>query len=113
MLRIKNISFATLKYQEAKGSSVFLSSFHLVGRRFSKEAEEMSGRSLPKWIAPEGCGELKLYNSLTREKVWFRNCIFCCFFFFHYYFFFDLKTMCRTADATWPVDGAIKLIFEL
>lgn len=68
MLRIKNISFATLKYQEAKGSSVFLSSFHLVGRRFSKEAEEMSGRSLPKWIAPEGCGELKLYNSLTREK---------------------------------------------
>ena len=53
MLTIKNISFATLKYQEAKGSSVFLSSFHLVGRRFSKEAEEMSGRSLPKWIAPE------------------------------------------------------------
>lgn len=68
MLRIKNISFATLKYQEAKGSSVFLSSLHLVRRRFSKEAEEMSGRSLPKWIAPEGCGELKLYNSLTREK---------------------------------------------
>ena len=113
MLRIKNISFATLKYQEAKGSSVFLSSFHLVGRRFSKEAEEMSGRSLPKWIAPEGCGELKLYNSLTREKVWFRNCIFCCFFFFHYYYFFDLKTMCRTADATCPVEGDIKLIFTL
>ena len=112
MLRIKNISFATLKYQEAKGSSVFLSSFHLVGRRFSKEAEEMSGRSLPKWIAPEGCGELKLYNSLTREKVWFRNCIFCCFFFLHCYFF-DLKTMCRTADATCPVDGAIKLMFTL
>ena len=84
MLSIKNISFATLKYQEAKGSSVFLSSFHLVGRRFSKEAEEMSGRSLPKWIAPEGCGELKLYNSLTREKVWFHNCIFCCFFFFFF-----------------------------
>ena len=74
MLKIKNISFAALKYQKAKGSSVFLSSFeHLVQRRFSKEAEEMSGRSLPKWIAPEGCGELKLYNSLTREKVWFRS----------------------------------------
>ncbi|KAJ7387869.1 Cysteine--tRNA ligase, cytoplasmic [Desmophyllum pertusum] len=28
----------------------------------------MSGRSLPKWIKPEGNGELKLYNSLTREK---------------------------------------------
>jgi len=28
----------------------------------------MSGRSLPKWIEPEGTGELKLYNSLTREK---------------------------------------------
>ena len=81
MLSIKNISFATLKYQEAKGSSLFLSSFHLVGRRSSKEAEEMSGRSLPKWIAPEGCGELKLYNSLTREKVWFHNCFFCSFFF--------------------------------
>ena len=90
MLRIRNISFATLKYQEAKGSSVFLSSFHLVRRRFFKEAEEMSGRSLPKWIAPEGCGELKLYNSLTREKVWFRNVLFLLFlffFFFHYYFF--------------------------
>ena len=29
----------------------------------------MSGRSLPKWIEPEGTGELRLYNSLTREKV--------------------------------------------
>ena len=112
MLRIKNISFATLKYQEAKGSSVFLSSFDLVRKRFSKEAEEMSGRSLPKWIAPEGCGELKLYNSLTREKVWFRNFILCCCFLFHYYYFFDLKKVCRTADAICPVDGAIKLIFE-
>ena len=52
MLRIKNICFATLQYQEAKGSFVFLSSFHLVRRRFSKEAEEMSGQSLSKWIAP-------------------------------------------------------------
>ncbi|KAL9955644.1 hypothetical protein ACROYT_G036997 [Oculina patagonica] len=28
----------------------------------------MSGKSLPKWIKPEGDGELNLYNSLTREK---------------------------------------------
>ena len=37
----------------------------------------MSGRSLPKWIEPEGTGELKLYNSLTREKV--RVSLFFCF----------------------------------
>lgn len=30
--------------------------------------DKMSGKSLPKWIKPEGDGELKLYNSLTREK---------------------------------------------
>ena len=38
----------------------------------------MSGKSLPKWIQPEGTGELKLYNSLTREKVRF--------FLFHLFF---------------------------
>lgn len=68
MFKIKNIVLTSLKYHELKGSFFFVSSLHIVRRRFSKEGENMSGRSLPKWIAPEGSGELKLYNSLTREK---------------------------------------------
>jgi hypothetical protein len=30
---------------------------------------EMSSKNLPSWRQPEGHGELKIFNSLTREKV--------------------------------------------
>ena len=101
MFKIKNIVLTSLKYHELKGSFFFVSSLHIVRRRFSKEGENMSGRSLPKWIAPEGSGELKLYNSLTREKV-------------EYFPFLGSWTPCFSAwtrsDAIFPVNKAIKLL---
>ena len=77
MLRAKRllISFATFHEQ----SCALLSASVCIVRRgfcFSSGGfdDKMSGKSLPKWIKPEGDGELKLYNSLTREKV------ICCYF---------------------------------
>ena len=40
MLRIKNISFATLKYQEAKGSSVFYLRFTLLEGDFPRKRKK-------------------------------------------------------------------------
>lgn len=73
MLRTKRLFVAFTKYQEQKTRSLLLSSLYIVRRSFSWEDPDvnMSGKSLPKWIEPEGTGELKLYNSLTREKVRF------------------------------------------
>ena len=36
---------------------------------YSCSSEDMSSKNLPRWRHPEGHGELKLYNSFTREKV--------------------------------------------
>lgn len=71
MLRAKRLFIAFTKFHEQ--SSALVSSVCIVRRSFSSGDldDKMSGKSLPKWIKPEGDGELKLYNSLTREKV---NC---------------------------------------
>lgn len=71
MLRAKRLFIAFTKFHEQ--SSALISSVCIVQRSFSSGDLDgkMSGKSLPKWIKPEGDGELKLYNSLTREKV---NC---------------------------------------
>lgn len=68
MLRARHFLVAFTKCCDQKSSSLFSSSWYII-RSFSREDTNMSGKSLPKWIQPEGTGELKLYNSLTREKV--------------------------------------------
>ena len=69
MLRTRHFLVAFTKCRDQKSSSLFSSSWYIIRRSFSREDTNMSGKSLPKWIQPEGTGELKLYNSLTREKV--------------------------------------------
>ena len=69
MLRTRHFLVAFTKCRDQKSSSLFSSSWYIIHRSFSREDTNMSGKSLPKWIQPEGTGELKLYNSLTREKV--------------------------------------------
>ena len=78
MLRTRRFLVALTKCRDQKSSSLFSSSWYIIRRSFSREDTNMSGKSLPKWIQPEGTGELKLYNSLTREKVRF--------FYFIYFF---------------------------
>lgn len=73
MLRAKRLLIAFTKFHE-QSCALVPSSVGVVRRRLcfsSGDLDKMSGKSLPKWIKPEGDGELKLYNSLTREKV---NC---------------------------------------
>ena len=73
MLKFKRLILAATKFQEQRTSLV--SSVHIIRRTYSSVVssdeflDKMSGKSMPKWIQPEGNGELKLYNSLTREKV--------------------------------------------
>jgi len=72
MLRSKRLLIAFTKSHEQ--SCALVSSSACIVRRslcFSSGGvdDKMSGKSLPTWIKPEGDGELKLYNSLTREKV--------------------------------------------
>lgn len=73
MLKFKRLILAATKFQEQRTSLV--SSVHIIRRTCSfvvssdEFLDKMSGKSMPKWIQPEGNGELKLYNSLTREKV--------------------------------------------
>lgn len=78
MLRTRRFLVALTKCCDQKSSSLFSSSWYVIRRSVSREDTNMSGKSLPKWIQPEGTGELKLYNSLTREKVRF--------FYFIYFF---------------------------
>lgn len=78
MLRTRRFLVALTKCRDQKSSSLFSSSWYIIRRSVSREDTNMSGKSLPKWIQPEGTGELKLYNSLTREKVRF--------FYFIYFF---------------------------
>lgn len=72
MLKFKRLILAATKFQEQRTSLV--SSVHIIRRTCSSVVssdeflDKMSGKSMPKWIQPEGNGELKLYNSLTREK---------------------------------------------
>lgn len=73
MLRVKRLLVAVTNFHQQKSTCV--SSVHILRRTFSSAVssgefeDKMSGKSMPKWIQPEGHGELKLYNSLTREKV--------------------------------------------
>ena len=71
MLRAKRLFTAFTKFHEQ--SCALVSSVCIVRRSFASGDldDNMSGKSLPKWLKPEGDGELKLYNSLTREKVIF------------------------------------------
>ena len=77
MLRTKRLLIAFTKSHE-QSCALVSSSVCIVRRSLCCSSggldDKMSGKSLPKWIKPEGDGELKLYNSLTREKV---N---CCYF---------------------------------
>lgn len=73
MLKFKRLILAAIKFQEQR--TTLVSSVHIIRRTYSSVVssdeflDKMSGKSMPKWIQPEGNGELKLYNSLTREKV--------------------------------------------
>ena len=73
MLKFKRLILAAIKFQERR--TTLVSSVHIILRTCSSVVssdeflDKMSGKSMPKWIQPEGNGELKLYNSLTREKV--------------------------------------------
>ena len=73
MLKFKRLILAAIKFQERR--TTLASSVHIIRRTCSSVVssdeflDNMSGKSMPKWIQPEGNGELKLYNSLTREKV--------------------------------------------
>ena len=80
MLRARRLFVAFTKFQEQRSTLVYI-----VRRSFSSGnfGDNMSGKSLPKWIKPEGDGELKLYNSLTREKVRI-SLLFCPVIFFQY-----------------------------
>ena len=83
MLRAKRLFTAFTKFHEQ--SCALVSSVCIVRRSFASGEldDNMSGKSLPKWIKPEGDGELKLYNSLTREKViFFKLCPANFFFLF-------------------------------
>ena len=79
MLRTKRLLIVFTKLHE-QSCALASSSVCVVRRSLCSSSgglsldDNMSGKSLPKWIKPEGDGELKLYNSLTREKV---N---CCYF---------------------------------
>ena len=79
MLRAGRLFFVLTKCHERNSSVLVSSSLQIVRRSFYAEDTNMSGKSLPKWIPPEGTGELKLYNSLTREKV---RVSFCLLMFF-------------------------------
>lgn len=79
MLRARRLFVALTKFHEQKSTLVCI-----VRRSFSAGDFgdiNMSGKSLPKWVKPEGDGELKLYNSLTREKVRI-SLLFCSVIFF-------------------------------
>lgn len=73
MLKFKRLILAAIKFQDQR--TTLVSSVHIIRRTCSSVVssdeflDKMSGKSMPKWIQPEGNGELKLYNSLTREKV--------------------------------------------
>ena len=75
MLKFKRLILAATKFQEQRTSLVSSVQYLLIRRTCSSVVssdeflDKMSGKSMPKWIQPEGNGELKLYNSLTREKV--------------------------------------------
>lgn len=90
MFRTKRVLIAFTKFHE-QSCALVTSPVSIVRKSLCSSSggssldDKMSGKSLPKWIKPEGDGELKLYNSLTREKV---NCcyfrpVFLLFFFFH------------------------------
>lgn len=67
MLKARRLFADLTKFHKQKSTLVYI-----VRRSFASgdfNDINMSGKSLPKWIKPEGDGELKLYNSLTREKV--------------------------------------------
>lgn len=67
MLKARRLFVDLTKFHKQKSTLVYI-----VRRSFASgdlNDINMSGKSLPKWIKPEGDGELKLYNSLTREKV--------------------------------------------
>ena len=74
MFRTKRLLIAFTKFHE-QSCALVSSSVCVVRRSLCSSSgrlsldDKMSGKSLPKWIKPEGDGELKLYNSLTREKV--------------------------------------------
>ena len=46
-----------------------VTTFALSKRNFVSDPENMANKTLPKWRKPEGNSELRIYNSLTREKV--------------------------------------------
>ena len=48
----------------------------VLSRNFSYESWKMSTKTLPKWRKPEGDSELRIYNSLTKEKVCNMGCYF-------------------------------------
>ena len=93
MFRTKRLLIAFTKFHE-QSCALVSSSVCVVRRSLCSSSgglsldDNMSGKSLPKWIKPEGDGELKLYNSLTREKV---N---CCYFWPVDYFLFQVVNIC-------------------
>lgn len=92
MLRARRLFVALTKFHEQKSTLVCI-----VRRSFSAGDFgdiNMSGKSLPKWVKPEGDGELKLYNSLTREKVRI-SLLFCSVIFF----FQCVQWLCDLSDA--------------
>ena len=99
MFRTKRVLIAFTKFHE-QSCALVTSPVSIVRKSLCSSSggssldDKMSGKSLPKWIKPEGDGELKLYNSLTREKV------SCCYFrpVFWLFFFSGCKHL---SDATW------------
>ena len=95
MLRTKRLLIAFTQFHERSCALVSSSVCTSIVRRSLCSSsggfgldDKMSGKSLPKWIKPEGDGELKLYNSLTREKV------ICYYFRPADYFPFQVVSIC-------------------